>query len=374
MAICQIVTKVITGENSLATLQQYHDQRILIVCDPFLKENGSVDLVTSQLHPSNTVTVFADTQPDPTLEVIASGVAAAAVLQPALLIGFGGGAAIDTAKGIEYFAVKGNAVQQQPTLIAIPTTSGTGSEMTAFAVFTDSAAKRKIAFVDDLMYAAMAILDPHLTLTVPPVVTANTGFDVLTHAIEAYVSRSASHFTDGVAYESIELALAALPRCYHYGGNMTARKDMLTASNLAGTAFNLSGLGLAHSLAHQLGGMYHVPHGAACAICLPLSMAYNSNDAAVCAKYADIAYKIGIAPRTMNPVTAVKSVIAVLKALMEDMNMPARIGEFSSPPVREAYERTIPQMAANTLQDRCLRENRRPVSLEAAAELLQQAY
>jgi 1-propanol dehydrogenase len=374
MAICQIVTKVITGENSLAMLRDYHDERVLIVCDAFLKDNGCIKLVTNQLDASNRVTVFSDTRPDPTLDVIAQGVTAAAGLQPTLLIGFGGGAAIDSAKGVAYFAINGKAVRQKPAFIAIPTTSGTGSEMTSFAVFTDSEAKRKIALSDDLMYPDIAILDPHLTLSVPPAVTANTGFDVITHAIEAYVSKSASHFTDGVACESFELALASLPQCYHQGTDLKARKDMHTASNLAGTAFNLSGLGIAHSMAHQLGGMYHVPHGLACAICLPLSIAYNSEDAAVCAKYANLAYKTGIALRSMPHGQAVKALVLVLKALMEDMNMPVRLREIPRAPARDEFEAAIPQLAANALRDRCLPENRRPVTLPAVSELFEQAY
>jgi 1-propanol dehydrogenase len=374
MAICQIVTKVISGENSLATLQTYRNERVLIVCDKFLNDNGTIELVTNNLDSSNTVTVFDGTVPDPTLGVIAKGVEAAITLQPTILIGFGGGAAIDTAKGVVYFSVSGKAVIKKPSFIAIPTTSGTGSEMTAFAVFTDDQEKRKIALIDDLMYANIAILDPHLTLTVPPAITANTGFDVITHAIESYVSVSASNFTDGVSCKSFEIALQALPKCYHYGANIKARKEMLTASNLAGTAFNLSGLGMAHSLAHQLGGMLHVPHGLACAIFLRASIAYNSQDVAVEAKYADLAYKIGIAPRTMLPSVAVQALCAVLSALMDDMSMPKRVSDLPKAVSRSEYEAMIPQMAENALQDRCLPENRRPLTYNAAVELLKNAY
>ncbi len=375
MAICQIVTKVISGDTALEAFKDYHQERILIICDKFLNDNGTIQLITRHIDSSNQVVVFDGTVPDPPLEVIAEGVKAAAALQPTLLVGFGGGAAIDSAKGVMYFSQQGHVVNKKPVFIAIPTTSGTGSEMTAFAILTDAAEKRKIALIDDIMYADIAVLDPHLTVTVPPSVTANTGFDVITHACEAYVGKSASAFTDAIAGKTIELALQALPKCYHYGANLRARHDMLVASNLAGVAFNLGGLGVVHSMAHQLGGMFHVPHGLACAIFLPVGIAYNSQDEAVAVKYADLAYHVGIAPRTMPVQLAVQALCAVFKAMMSDMSMPVRVGELEKHPIsRSDYEAVIPQMADNALADRCLPENPRPVSKETFIELFKQAY
>ena len=372
---CQIVTKVISGDTALEAFQAYHNERILIICDKFLNDNGTINLITKHIDDSNTVVIFDGTVPDPPLEVIAEGLKAAAKLQPTLLVGFCGGAAIDSAKGVVYFAHHGKVVHQKPEFIAIPTTSGTGSEMTAFAVFTDSAEHSKIALIDDLMYADVAILDPHLTVTVPPSITANTGFDVITHATEAYVAQNAADFTDGVACKALELAVQALPKCYHFGANLRARKDMLSASNMAGIAFNLGGLGMIHSMAHQLGGMFHIPHGLACAMCLPIGIAYNSQDPAVEAKYADLAYKIGVAPRTMDATLAVQTLCTVFKALMTDMDMPTRVGELTKPVIsRDTYEAAIPQMAANAMEDRCLPTNPRPVTEREFVELFKKAY
>ena len=375
ISTCQIVTKVISGDSALAAFKEYHNERILIICDKFLNDNGTINLITKHIDDSNTLVIFDGTVPDPPLEVIAQGVEVAAKLQPTILVGFGGGAAIDSAKGVVYFAHHGKVVAQKPTFIAIPTTSGTGSEMTAFAVFTDNEEHSKIALIDDLMYADIAILDPHLTVTVPPSITANTGFDVITHATEAYVASNAADFTDGVACKALELAVQALPKCYHFGANLDARKDMLSASNMAGIAFNLGGLGMIHSMAHQLGGMFHIPHGLACAMCLPVGIAYNSQDPAVAAKYADLAYKIGVAPRTMGTELAVQTLCTVFKALMTDMDMPTRIGEVTKPVIsRDTYEAAIPQMAANAMEDRCLPTNPRPVSESEFVELFKKLY
>ena len=372
---CQIVTKVISGDTALAAFQAYHNEPILIICDKFLNDNGTINLITKHIDDSNTVVIFDGIVPDPPLEVIAEGVKAAAKLQPTVLVGFGGGAAIDSAKGVVYFANHGKVVQQKPEFIAIPTTSGTGSEMTAFAVFTDNEEHSKIALIDDLMYADVAILDPHLTVTVPPSITANTGFDVITHATEAYVAQNAADFTDGVACKALELAVQALPKCYHFGANLRARKDMLSASNMAGIAFNLGGLGMVHSMAHQLGGMFHIPHGLACAMCLPIGIAYNSQDPAVEAKYADLAYKIGVAPRTMGTTLAVQTLCTVFKALMTDMDMATRVGELTKNPIsRETYEAAIPEMAEHAMEDRCLPTNPRPVTEADFVELFKKAY
>ena len=204
--------------------------------------------------------------------------------------------------------------------------------------------------------------------------TANTGFDVITHAIEAYVSTGASAFTDGVACKSFELAVQALLICYHHGDNLEARNNMLSASNMAGIAFNLSGLGMVHSLAHQLGGVFHVPHGLACAMLLPSCIRYNCCLSEVLEKYADLAYKVGIAPRTFSKQQAVTALCAVLLAMMDDMGMPKRVSEFPHAIERDVYEKEISRMAQNTLQDRLLPGNPVLVTYEVAVHLFHEIY
>lgn len=374
MDICQIATKVISGNQALSAFQVYRSERIFILCDGFLTQSGAIDLLTRQIAPTNEVQVFDDVVPDPNLSGVAQALAAAVDFQPTVLVAFGGGAAIDTAKALVYFASGAHAFSHPPVFIVIPTTSGTGSEMTSFAVITDAEEKRKIALIDDIMYADVAILDPQLTISVPPAITANTGFDVLTHAIEAYVANGATDFTDAMACKAVELALAHLPRCYHYGANLTAREAMSNASNMAGIAFNLGGLGMVHSMAHQLGGMYHIPHGLACALALPAGIAYNSRDEKAAAKYADLAYKLGLAPRSLPAAQAVCLLQGVLKALMADMGMPRRIGELPKGPDRSAYEQALSTMAAHAMEDRCLPGNPRPVDERTFEALFASLY
>ena len=185
----------------------YTSERIFVLCDKFLTQSGTIDCLTRHLAPSNTIQIFDDASPDPNVNDVAKALAAAISFQPTVFVAFGGGAAIDTAKGVIYFAGDAHSFAQDPVFIVVPTTSGTGSEMTSFAVITDAEEKRKIALIDDSMYADIAILDPQLTLSVPASITANTGFDVLTHGLEAYVAKGATEFTDAIACKAIELAL-----------------------------------------------------------------------------------------------------------------------------------------------------------------------
>lgn len=374
MDIRRIATKVVSGEQALEMLRDYEDENIFIVCDGFLRKGGMLDLVLQNIQDRNRVAVFDDITPDPTLDSIAGGVKAAGAFGPTVLIGFGGGAAIDSAKGIVYMAVYGGVLKTRPVFIAIPTTSGTGSEMTSFTVLTDEAEQKKIALIDDVMYPDWAVLDARLTVSVPPAITANTGFDVITHAIEAYTAKGASAFTDALACKALELAVGALPRCYHYGANMRARQDMMDASNLAGIAFNMAGLGLVHSMAHQLGGMFHVPHGLACAIFLPIGIEYNCRRAETAAKYADLSYKLGIVPRSAEPAAAARALPALLKAFMADMNMPRRVGELTPAVSRSQYEAAAEKMAANALEDRCLPQTPVPAAISDFTELFKRAY
>lgn len=374
MDICQIKTKVISGQNALEAFNRYKAERIFILCDKFLTQSGTIDCLTRQIESSNTIQIFDDISPDPSLNDVAKALAAAISFKPTVFIAFGGGAAIDTAKGVIYFASEARSFSQAPVFIVVPTTSGTGSEMTSFAVITDVEEKRKIAFIDDRMYADIAVLDPQLTLSVPAPITANTGFDVLTHGIEAYVSKSSTDFTDAMAYKAIELAIKYLPRCYHYGANVEAREAMSKASNMAGIAFNIGGLGMIHSMAHQLGGMYHVPHGLACAIALPAGIAYNSHDEKTAEKYADLTYKLGLASRDVQVQKAVSILQGLLKALISDMSMPCCIRELKKRPEREDYEVMIPIMAMNAMEDRCLPNNPRSVDKQNFIELFSALY
>lgn len=373
MHTCQIYTRVISGVDALEALKESTKERIFIVCDKFLEDSGALALVQKNLQEQNEIKLFSELVPDPTLESVAHGVALAAKFRPTVLIGLGGGAALDTAKGIKYFAEKGKLFSLKK-FIAIPTTSGTGSEMTAFAVFTDTAKGIKEVIVDEAMYPTWAILDPHLTVTVPPIVTANTGFDVLTHALEAYVCRTATNFTDAVALKSIELVLKNLSTTYWQGGDLETRALMQEASNMAGIAFTLSGLGAAHSLAHQLGSHLHLAHGLACAIALPSVVRFNAKDKKVAMKYTRLVQMLGLAAGSATTEQGVETLLAFIWALGERINVPDRVSKVLPELKSEDYQKLLDSMSRAALEDRCLPGNPRTLSYEEAYSLLEGMY
>lgn len=338
-----------TALQVLATLQQ---QKIMIVCDKFLVENGALELIRNCLDSDKQVKIFDGVVPDPTVTAITDGVRQTVIFQPDVIIGFGGGSAIDMAKGIIYFAVRGN-LMARPRFIAIPTTSGTGSEMTSFAVLTDPVDNRKHVVQDEMLYADDAILETRLVMSVPPAITAATGLDVLTHAIEAYVATSANHYTDALAEKAVELVLQSLLTCFRDGKNKSARADLHEAASIAGIAFNLAGLGAVHSLAHQIGGQYHIPHGGACALLLTAIIEFNCQDSKTKNKYAALAYRLGMVNRDESATIAIKIMIQTINTLMNCMEMPQKVGAIIKINETE-YAQSVPEMADMALEDRCM--------------------
>ena len=340
------------GDNALQVLSILQQQKIMIVCDTFLIETGVLELITSCLDRSNQWKLFDGVISDPTLTAITDGVRRAVAFQPDVVIGFGGGSAIDMAKGVIYFAVRGGLIAR-PRFIAIPTTSGTGSEMTSVAVLTDPADNRKHVIQDDMLYADDAILETKLVLSVPPVVTAATGLDVLTHAVEAYVATGANHYTDALAEKAVELVLQSLLTCFRDGKNKAARADLHEAASLAGIAFNLAGLGAVHSLAHQVGGQYHIPHGRACALLLTAVIEFNCQDDKTKDKYAALAYRLGLVNRDESAAIAIKTMIQTIDTLINCLNLPRTIESLVKINKIE-YEQSVPEMADRALVDRCM--------------------
>ncbi len=317
--------------------------------------------------------VYAGAGPNPTDTMIAKGVELYTDQGCDFLAAIGGGSAMDCAKGIGLIVSNGGTVDQYegtdratkdlPPFITINTTAGTGSEVTSVAVITDSKTHHKMTIVDWRLTADVSVNDPELMLTMPPSLTAATGMDALSHAIEAYVSTNSTALTDSLAYEAITLVYRWLPAAFEHGDNIAAREGMCNAAFLAGLAFNNSGLGYVHALSHPVTGKYGLPHGVLNAILLPAVMRWNA--VLTGARMAQIAVAMGVGhPWRTDRENAEKAVTGV-----EDMNRRLKM-----PTGLEAMgvkESDIPELADAALEELVARTNPRQA---ASAEQIRRLY
>ena len=359
-------TKIFFGDNALDRLRDNPYDRILVIADPFVVESGMINSLTKRLDEAHKeYHVYSDVIPDPPLDKIAYGVQFALGYKPDAIVAVGGGAAIDSAKSIKEFSEK-IGKNGEIKLIAIPTTSGSGSEVTSYAVVTDTFKNNlKCPIVTDNIIPNEAILDAELTMSVPPTITADTGMDVITHAIEAYVSEKANAFTDALAEKSLELCAKYLVRAYKNGKDVEARQQMHVASCLAGIAFSSCSLGINHSMAHQLGGHFHIAHGRANAILLPHIIAFNSRIDAVnsdaelpacAAKYCAAAAKFGVTGNGIGD--TVRKLVDHIKNMMFTMNIPMTVS-LTGKCTKEEYMQAIADMVQGAMTDGCTEFNPR---------------
>ena len=362
----EMKTVIHFGENALGRLSDIPYKKVLIITDPFVVQSKMIDLITEPLERGNiTYEIFQDVVPDAPVGKIAEGVKAFLQYQPEAIVAVGGGSAIDSSKAIREFALKINNYGKVG-LIAIPTTSGTGSEVTSFAVVNDTAAKVKYPLVSPELTADEAILDAELVKSVPPSITADTGMDVFTHALESYVSTGHNEFSAALAEKSIEICGVFLLRAYLDGNDMHARQKMHVASCLAGLSFNTAGLGITHSMAHQLGAMFHIPHGRANAMLLPHVVEFNANiDKSsrsqkeylpAVKRYSTIAHVLGLS--SYNKVMSVRSLVGWIQFMLKEMNIPTTIQEMKTI-TPDVYFGAIDRMAEAALADACTPSNPR---------------
>ncbi|MHA6513377.1 1-propanol dehydrogenase PduQ [Tessaracoccus sp. Z1128] len=351
MTTFQLDTSIRFGANALEALDKHRDQRVFLVTDPFLASTDLFRKARARL--GSQVTVFDEVEPNPTVALVGRGTTCYLKADPEVVVALGGGSPIDAAKAMHQAALEvGRAAQHG--LVVVPTTSGSGSEVTSFSVITDEVTHAKIAMVSPAMRPAVAILDPRAVLGVPPKVTADAGMDVLTHGLEAYVATNASDFSDAFAEKSVRMVFESLARCYGHGSDLDARERMHNASTLAALAFDHAGLGIVHSLSHALGGRYPVAHGRINALLLPHVMAFNAAESPkVAARYARLARLMGMASGSTK--AGVLSLIGAVERLRSELDMPARISE-AGVSVADLQASTD-DIATTALNDRCTPTN-----------------
>jgi alcohol dehydrogenase len=350
--------------------------KALIVTDKVLNQLGVAARIKGQLEEAGVKAVIFDgAEPNPTDTNVADGLAAYVKNGCDAIVSLGGGSAHDCAKGIGMVATNGGDIRKyeginkstkpMPPFVAINTTAGTASEMTRFCIITNTSTHVKMAIVDWRCTPNVAINDPVLMVGKPPALTAATGMDALTHAVEAYVSIAATPITDACAIKAIELIAEYLRPAVANGANLEARDKMAYAEFLAGMAFNNASLGYVHAMAHQLGGFYNLPHGVCNAILLPAVCEFNLIAAAK--RLGDIAVALGENIDGLPPVDAAAKGIAAIRKLSKSIGIPAGLTELG---VKEA---DLPTMAENAKKDACQLTNPRTATLQQVVEIFKAA-
>lgn len=404
----KVPEKIYFEAGSIQYLEKMPDiERAFIVTDESMVKLGYVDKILYHLRKRNQYVhseIFSEVESDPSFDTIKKGVKAMENFKPDVIIALGGGSPIDAAKGMWLFyeypdadaeglklkfmdirkrTYKFPKLGRKCKMVAIPTTSGTGSEVTSFAVITDKEKNKKYPLADYELTPDVAIVDPDLVMSLPKSITADTGMDVLTHAIEAYVSNMASDYTDGLAEKASELVVKYLEIAYEDGSNQMAREKMHNASTIAGMAFTNAFLGINHSLAHKLGAEFHMPHGRINAILLPYVIRYNSSKPTKFVsfpkyeyfiadeKYYELAKKIGL--KADSKEEGINSLIEKIKEMNTHMNIPKSFKEAGIE--EDEFLAKVDMLADRAFEDQCTTANPRlPLVTELKQILLDSYY
>ena len=403
----KIPEKIYFEAGSIGYLEKMPDiERAFIVTDESMVKLGYVDKILYHLRKREHYVhseIFSDVESDPSFDTIKKGVESMKRLKPDVIIALGGGSPIDAAKGMWLFYEHPDADPEglklkfmdirkrtykfpklgtKCKMVAIPTTSGTGSEVTSFAVITDKKLNKKYPLADYELTPDVAIVDPELVMSLPKTVTADTGMDVLTHSIEAYVSNMASDYTDGLSEKATELVIKYLERAYDNGEDREAREKMHNASTIAGMAFTNAFLGINHSLAHKLGAEFHMAHGRINAILLPYVIRYNSSKPTKFVsfpkyeyfiadeKYYELAKKIGL--KSDSKEEGINSLIERIKELNEHMNIPKSFKEAGID--EQEFLSKVDMLAERSFEDQCTTANPRVPLVSELKQILLDSY
>ncbi|SHH73468.1 iron-containing alcohol dehydrogenase [Clostridium grantii] len=371
----RVPKEIIFGEGALSHLSTLEGKRATLVTGGnSMKRFGFLDEAKKQLEKAGMeVSIVDGVEPNPSIETVIRGGREMAEFNPDWIIAIGGGSALDAAKVMwvyyEYPATKFEdlvafkfpKLRTKAKFIAVPSTSGTASEITAFTVITDPENHIKYPLVSAEITPDIALLDPALPAKMPAHITANTGMDVMTHAVEAYVSTAATSYTDPLAMEAIKLVYKQLPVAYVDGDNMKAREDMHNASALAGMAFTNASLGLVHSLAHKIGGEFGITHGLANSILLPYIIEYNMK---ATDKFKEIEKQLEI-----------KDLVEELKTLNKKVGIPVTLKEVTEVDMsEEKFKEVLDRMSKNAFEDPCTLTNPRVSSIEDVKAIYESAY
>ncbi len=403
----KIPEKIYFEAGSIAYLEKMPNiERAFIVTDEGMEKLGYVDKILYHLRNRQHYVhseIFSEVESDPSFDTIMKGVEAMKNFKPDVIIALGGGSPIDAAKGmwlfyehpeadVEGLKLKFMDIRKRTykfpklgtkcKMVAIPTTSGTGSEVTSFAVITDKNKNKKYPLADYELTPDVAIVDPDLVMSLPKSVTADTGMDVLTHALEAYVSNMASDYTDGLAEKAVELVFEYLEKAYDDGNDKLAREKMHNASTIAGMAFTNAFLGVNHSIAHKIGAEFHLPHGRINAILLPYVIRYNSTKPTKFVsfpkyeyfiadkKYYEMAKKVGL--KAKNVEEGINSLIEKIKQMNEHMNIPKSFKEAGID--EKEFLNKIDDLADRAFEDQCTTANPRVPLVEEIKQILLDSY
>lgn len=369
--------KIYMGECSLDVVFEGCN-KVFIVTDKFMEQSGKVKYITNHLYEKHIeFKIFSDIHPDPDFETVMAGLKVMQAMDCDTVVAMGGGSAIDAAKAMRCFyekAIDENALRCTLNFIIIPTTSGTGSEVSNYAVITESTSKMKHSIVDDRLLADAAILDANLVVSAPAKITAETGVDALVHALESLVATNRTDFTDAFAEKAARLIFENLLEVYKNPTNIEARQKMHDASTMAGVAFSNAGLGLVHAMSHALGARFHLPHGRSNAILLPYVMHYNAGCGGsltpVAERYAEIAKFLGL-DKTGTRQGAL-SLIRAIRTLIDRVGLPNSIK--SDGIDKDTFEAAVEDMAIAAMNDATIVTNPKPCTKEDIISVYMSAY